>query len=89
VNSLDVSHPQDMHADGTRRKEETRTWISRWSDRQSSARPTSSWFGARTGEWDFRTNIRVVGVSMKLAYPCPGILYQSKVQSRDEIIDAP
>jgi hypothetical protein len=73
-----------------RRKEETRTWMSRWSDRQPFVGIGSDWFSVGTGERNFPPNIRVIGDSTKLAYPCPWILYQlpSSAQ-RDQIIDAP
>ena len=52
----------------TRRKEEIRTCISRWSDRQSSKELMSGMFGARTDERNFPPKIRVIGDSAKLAY---------------------
>jgi hypothetical protein len=81
--SPEVSHRRDTRADSTRRKEKTRTWMSRWSDRQSSIETGSGWFGPRTGERNFPPKIRVIGDSANLAYPCPCILYQYPVQCRE------
>jgi len=61
-------HWQDIHADGTRRKEEIRTRTSRWSDRQTSVVTTSGLFDVRTNKRDFPPNIRVIGDSTNLAY---------------------
>ena len=55
-------------ADSTRRKEELRTCLSRWSDRQSSEGLMSGMFGVRTDKRNFPPKIRVMGDSAKLAY---------------------
>ncbi|KAI0280774.1 hypothetical protein BGY98DRAFT_932404 [Russula aff. rugulosa BPL654] len=68
--SLEVSHHRDIRADSTRREVETRTRMSRWSDRQSCVRTRSGWFGAWKGERNFPLNMRDVGDSTKLAYSC-------------------
>ena len=67
---LEVSH-RDIRGDRTRRKEESRAWMLRCSDRQFSEETRSGWFGTRMGEWDFPPNIRVVGDSTTLAYLHP------------------
>jgi hypothetical protein len=75
--NLEISHYwQDIHAG----RKETRTWMSRWSDRQFSE-TGSGWFGAPTAERNFPPNIRVVGDSTKLAYSCPCIFINAKLST--------
>ena len=75
--SLVVKH-RDIRADSCRRKE-TRTWMSRWSDLQSSERTGPGWLEARTSERYFPPNIRVIGDPAKLAYSRPCVLYQCQI----------
>jgi hypothetical protein len=53
------------------RKEEKRTWMLSWSDRQGSIVTMSGWPGARTVERDLPPNMREMGDSTELAYSCP------------------
>jgi hypothetical protein len=89
--SPEVGH-QDIRADSTRRKEETETWVSRWSDRQSSVgtRVELVWRAiGRSGDRNFPPNIRVIGDSTKLAYSCLHSLSMKISVQRDGIIDTP
>jgi hypothetical protein len=54
-------HRQDIYADGTRGKEERRTWMSRGSDLQLSVETETGWFSARKGDRNFPSNICVIG----------------------------
>jgi hypothetical protein len=49
-------------------EEGKRTWMSSWSDRQSSMVTVSGWFGARTVERNFPPNMRIRGDSTDSAY---------------------
>jgi hypothetical protein len=49
-------------------EEGKRTWMSSWSDRQSSIVTMSGWLGARTVERNFPPNMRTRSDSTDLAY---------------------
>ena len=51
-----------------RRKEEKRTWMSSWSDRQYSMVTVSDWFGAHMVELNLPPNMRISGNSTDTAY---------------------
>src|SRR6267154_5509190 len=59
-----------------------RTWMSSWSDRQSSIETTSGWFGMRTVERNFPLNICVMGDPSKLVYFRRCIRQQCQAQCR-------
>lgn len=60
------------------RNEGKRTWMSSWSDRQSSPVKESGWFGALIVERDFPPNMRVMG-----DFACSCIHQQWQAQFRE------
>jgi hypothetical protein len=58
--------PGHMH--GVEWEKGKRTWMSSWSDRQSPMVTLSGWFGARTAERNFPSNMRFSGDSLDSAY---------------------
>jgi hypothetical protein len=65
VGLLDVSH-KDICVGGWEKGK--RTWMSRWSDRQSSMMTASGLSGARTVERNFPPNMRIRGDSTDSTY---------------------
>ena len=72
------------HMRGVEWEEGERTWMSSWSDRQSSMVTASGWFGVRTVERNFPSNMRCRGDSIDSAYSWPCVRQQFQALRREK-----